>query len=163
MNEGKGKGMLQIIKQIDKLNEDPQYIQDEYRPKHSRLFIYPIIVYTDLAFSMPYVNDYLNKQFMGKLGEYKFFDICDFQLISSNFFMDNFDYFLNDPFNFRTLLISFYHRKALYKAIAKKTAKLDDVLHSVLSIEHTLEKKSQVSIIDEQILYKEIKGKLYDI
>jgi len=61
------KGSGQLIKQLQHLKSQAYESPQRYKsPAH--LTIYPIIIYTDLHFNMPGVNEYVNRTFQNMLG-----------------------------------------------------------------------------------------------
>jgi hypothetical protein len=62
------KGTGQIIKQLVNLKQ--RSFEEPQRYKHPRnLIIYPIIIYTDIHFSMPGINEYVNRTFRSMVEE----------------------------------------------------------------------------------------------
>lgn len=111
------KGIIQILNQIKKINEEPlQYDQFEKKGiKKRNIIIYPVIIYTNIDYSLPGIEDYLRKRFKSELNSYKsnavtwnLGQVHDLVMISLDFFFrfnteeDNIDLFsLIDTYNHR--------------------------------------------------------------
>lgn len=158
------KGIKQLIEQIKNLDTDKNFIIDVNRPDNTHLFIQPIIIYTDNAFSMAGINEYLSNRFIQELGSYQhsFFKVCNLLLISSNYFIDNYYYFETNPKNFRSLIVSY-----IYNRIINKNRYLQDnnpvnYLKSISSFDVIMKRSISYEDILYNALYKEIKEFISD-
>jgi len=130
--EGKSKGIRQILRQIKDLNVSPYYFDNfiEKGIKKRNIVIYPIIVYTNFFYSMPGLNNYLNNEFRAELNVYFSSDkfelgqVRDITMIDLEFFYRNFLNLERGLIDFRKL-INMYH--ARLKAQTKKASKSNDV------------------------------------
>ena len=88
------KGIMQLLRAIEKLNEEdyPFDSLDGRKTERGKLEIYPIIVYTDFQYSMPGVNSYLIDYFNKQKGNYKFKKVYKPVMISMDFFFDHMEY-----------------------------------------------------------------------
>lgn len=59
----KAKGINQLKKQIEIINEKGFHFDEGIKDKHETLLIYPIIVHQDFQFAMPGITDYLKTEF----------------------------------------------------------------------------------------------------
>lgn len=89
---GKSKGVSQLINQINRLQAngfdfDPKF-KNELHAK--RITIYPIICHNEFNFSMPGINEYLNKLFMDKVSNEakEKFNIKPLALVNLDIFYD---------------------------------------------------------------------------
>lgn len=124
-----GGAVAQLHKQIKKF-QNKTYNTIEIPYDHNRLFIYPIIVYTDKSFSMPGVNKYLNDRLRNLLisDKFDFFHIWDLNLIHIDFFIQYQGILKDNPKLFISLLNDSYHKKQAGIFQLKKTGHSNDII-----------------------------------
>lgn len=141
------KGTGQLVKQIDSvrsLSVEPRSF-DSLGLKHRNLVIYPILVYTDRHYSLPGVNQYLQKEFLKKIRasnlEKSFGAIKPVTMIGLKHFIDN-----SDLYHERTITLQdaldHYHStlNALHQKYNKK-ASLKTLEESQETFEYMFYKK----------------------
>lgn len=93
-NQKKGTG--QLIKQLQDLAKQPIEQPPAYK-KNKDLTIYPVLVYSDIQFGMPGINEYLDRAFKKELaakglaGQFK--SIMPLTMINISFLLQKFDCF----------------------------------------------------------------------
>jgi hypothetical protein len=160
---GRAKGVLQLINQIDVLNKDCQSIEDfsTLGIDKTRLIIFPVIITKDHSFTVPGLNDYLNKFFKKetKSKDYSFFLIEDLTLIDLKSFMDWSDTFIIDKQTLPSLLHK-YHLKISYHIESKlRDPNSRSVLDCIASFSHLMIPENK-NIITETAAFKEIVKRL---
>jgi hypothetical protein len=102
------KAVCQIIDQIDKLHSNHNYYEnlDNLGYSKNRLFIYPVIIYTDSNWGLNGINEYIIKDFRNRIIEknYKFFLVNDIVMIPLNFFMEYENLFIKDNLDLHQLI-----------------------------------------------------------
>jgi len=136
--QGKPKGISQIINQIIFLS-DNEFKFDIFTKKNitrNKIEIYPVILYTDMQYSVPGINTYLSSKFdeiLHSKNISKFKKICKPIMISLNYMFENMELISNNRFD---KIISDHNKKAMkfYKR-SKKTLSPNDWIESQSSIE----------------------------
>lgn len=111
----KDKGIGQIIRHIRTFNADSTIYDDIGKEGISLkdIVVYPILVYSDHAFGMTGVNDYLNTIFEGEIKKDAIsFQVRPLAMISLDFFMEEFDNFHSGKNNLVEVLELYYKLKA---------------------------------------------------
>jgi hypothetical protein len=121
------KGTGQIIKQLQHLKQSP--FENPQRYKNPRnLIVYPIIIYTDIHFNMPGVNEYVNRTFqeMVKSGglDDAFNKIMPLTMININYLIGIFDVLGNKETSLDTQIDYYHHQLAIR---AKKHSRTKDI------------------------------------
>jgi len=109
----KDKGTGQLVKQLKKLKDHPFENPQRYK-KAANLEIYPVIVYSDIHFSMPGISEYVGRSFDNMLAENElkssFRKIWPVTLISINYLIGNFDVLQHKATALDTQ-IEYFHRQ----------------------------------------------------
>lgn len=107
------KGIGQMVKQIQKLAATPDifedYAQEGYTLKE--LFIFPVLIYTDVAFGMNGINHYLNKNFSQCLKQEvkdHFYHVYPLATICFDYFLERYELFNSGKIDLIHLLHSFH-------------------------------------------------------
>lgn len=117
------KGVGQIIKQIEKLSKNPASFDDFGEYSIDRLFIHPVIVYTDSSFGMTGINHYLNSNFKDNLShevKSKFFYINPLSMVHLDFFLERFELFEKGEIGLVEVFNTFYQRREANIEMCKK-------------------------------------------
>lgn len=122
-----GKGTGQIIKQLLSLQQRPFEEPQRYK-KARNLTIYPVIIYTDIHFSMPGVNEYVDRTFRTMVQEAgldkAFNKIMPLTMININYLIGIFDVLGNPETSLETQ-IDYYHHQLANRA--KKHARTKNI------------------------------------
>lgn len=125
------KGVSQLVDQIIKLSNNPKIFDEFEEFDNSRLFVYPIIVYTDYSFGMPGISHYINTAFDKKLSmniKSKFFSVNPITLIDFDFFLENYDEFKNGELSLVKILNSYFQKKRFNFEIQQKFPSTQNML-----------------------------------
>lgn len=135
----KMKGVSQLINQIEKLNINFNLYENLDYDKN-QIIIFPIIIYTDSSFMVSGINNYLNKVFRTKILEKKLdaYSVHILTMISTDFFIEKFDYLKTNSKALPSLIHSYYNLKICYNKCAKNA---NDIIHAQSSFEHILSHK----------------------
>lgn len=146
------KAIIQLKNQIVGINENPNLYEEHLEDIKERLFIYPVTVYTDLSFSVPGINNYLNDEFFKIMNQHKtdFFIIRSFTMISLDLFLENFDYLKNNRTSLVDLIEGYYHVRKLNKGLCLEH-QLQSKLLKNRSLENTLISEIKEYFFGEQI------------
>jgi hypothetical protein len=105
------KGISQIARHIESFNRDPTIYDDLEKDGITldKVFIHPILVYSDHAFGMTGVNHYLNHKFKSEL-EHKNIkcSVHSLSMISIDFFMEEFKNFKSGTLDLTEVLNIYY-------------------------------------------------------
>lgn len=119
------KGTGQLIKQLKKMKTQSFEDSKGYK-KTANIEVYPIIVYTDIHFNMPGVNEYVNRSFQAMLDDSDmkgtFRKIWPLTMININYLVEIFDV-LNEKSTSLDLQIEYFHNQ-----IANRTKKHERLL-----------------------------------
>ena len=119
------KGIKQLIRHLNRLSENPETYDDFHANNLSieRLFICPIIVYTDTSYSITGINHYISNEFRKLLSDdlkKQFFIINPLAMIHLDFFLENYDTFLMGKIDLLSVMNSCYGLKLLREAVYKR-------------------------------------------
>ncbi|HWY98061.1 MAG TPA: hypothetical protein VNY36_03145, partial [Bacteroidia bacterium] len=120
----KKKAVYQLIDQIksfhDNINkyeniEDAGYTRE-------RLFIYPVIMFTEYNWRLPGINDYLNRIFKSEISKlnFKFFSVSELVMMHTDFFYFHEDIFLKDKANLHQVIYNGMQVKETFRIAGSK-------------------------------------------
>jgi hypothetical protein len=156
-NENKKKGISQLLYQIKKIDTNIKVYEDLNINKE-RLMIFPIIIYTDNSFMVPGINRYLDKIFRKKLQASKndFFLVHILTMISSEFFIEQFEFLKENKTILPSLIHSYYNLKCYYEHAAKTEVNVNTTLKAESAFEQLLSTRFAISKKNSSPLVKEI-------
>lgn len=160
------KAVFQLVDQITDFHSNIDKFEPLTPNGHSRerLFIHPIIVYTDYNWGMPGINEYLNRIFLDEINKkgLSFFKIRELTMIHLSFFNTYEKIFLNEKKGIHQVIHGVQQYKAIYRDILKKTRNTNFVLDAMADFEFYASKafKSGFSHQHEMSLFKETMKKL---
>lgn len=107
------KGIGQMVKQIEKLAAIPDVFEDYAQEGYSlkNLFVFPVLIYTDVAFGMNGINHYLSRNFTQKLKpEVKdtFYHVYPLVTICFDYFLERYELFRNGKIDLVNLIHSYH-------------------------------------------------------
>jgi hypothetical protein len=134
---GRAKGVTQLISQIDKIDKDYQTIEDfsKIGLDKSRLLIFPVIITKDFSFNVNGLNQYLNNHFKKEIKDknLSFFLINDLILLDLKRLMDWAEDLMSDKLTFPSLLYNYLLKLEFYREASQRKDGLKNVLDSIAS------------------------------
>lgn len=139
INNRFGGAVNQLEKQIQKINNSTYETIKLPYPKE-RIFVYPIIIYTDKSFSMLGINSFLSKKLKEILSkkENDFFHMWDLNMIHIDFFIQHKNILQKNPKLFISLLNDAYHSRNAAMTSAQITLKTSDVINALSYFEEQI-------------------------
>ncbi|GEO05664.1 hypothetical protein AAE02nite_33280 [Adhaeribacter aerolatus] len=153
-NSGKNKGIRQLLQQVKELNIKPYKSDDfiEEGIKKRNIVVYPILVYTHFMYSMPGINNYLNKHFRKEFESYfsenklELAQVRDITMIDFEFFYRNFLNLAENRIKFKDLLDEYHKRINRQEKKASKSADINEFINSFSSFDEIkLDYKNNIS------------------
>ncbi|TSJ36546.1 hypothetical protein FO440_22205 [Mucilaginibacter corticis] len=138
------KGTGQIIKQLQYLSQQPFENPPAYK-NTKNLTIYPVLVYSDLVFGMPGINDYLDRAFKKQLAasglRRHFKTIMPITMINITFLIQKFDAFDHKQYSLMELISQFHAHANSKRKKADLTREINDHIDSQPTFEDFALKK----------------------
>jgi len=125
------KGVGQLAKQIEKLSKAPESFDDFGEYSIDRLFIHPVIVYTDSSFGMTGINHYLNSNFKAILPQEirnKFFYVNPLSMVHFDLLLERFDLFHKGEINLVSVFNSFYQQQQANNEMYQRSESQDSFI-----------------------------------
>lgn len=117
----KENGVPQLVKLIKKLNSNIDTFEPNLSKQISgaeKLTVYPVILVTDGALTVPGIGDYLNRKMQETLGKLEV-TVKELVIVDLDFFLDNYEHLRVLQQDFISKLDLYFKKKTLYRKRAK--------------------------------------------
>lgn len=162
-DKGKPKGMTQLANFIERLNSDPNSIENynDYGLTKSNLIIMPILLYTDESCGIHGINRELAVEFRKKYKSNDFFFVYNPVMIGVNVIVEYLYHLKGSPQKLITLIHEYYLHRVTYQLNSNSSNYYEVFENSALSFDKYLAYRfGELTNFDNSISLKFIKQKL---